>query len=189
MRSVMDDLADLTNKIDGYMSDDRQRAVSDAAVDKLLASFVDLRGRADLYRDALEIRMDDLGSAMASAEARAKALHTADAPAKVSDMKVRASIVDTFDRLTDALDDDADGVMVATAADMEAAGVCASGVKWAKYYRPATRSTRAGNGCRALAALGYRGDLDETTQTLTISPDDGETAETAETVEDETAAA
>ncbi len=87
--SIVSSLDDVMDRLDAWTT--RSRKITDAQESKVMLELQDLRNRADLYADALKIRLDDLGTAVDDAMGEAKRILTAqDAGVDAGAVKIEA---------------------------------------------------------------------------------------------------
>jgi len=151
--SLGNSLSELQQKIDNW-KDSASRPRTDA-VGSVFVQFKELKDQSNLYGQALQIKMEDLNKEIEECE---KVLHgllfdqsTSNAsPGNVR--KFKAIIEAAREKLIKDIGFDPDDYDVPIA-DLEAAGVPPSGLKWQSFY------SRKNGGGSALAELGYRATL------------------------------
>lgn len=148
LRSQLDELLEQLGRWESS-----SRRVREDAADSALVTFCDLKARAELYQDALAIRMDELTGAIDAAEQRAREIidgQVVDYQGQARTVK-HATVAIWRELLAQA--EDHDGQQAIPVEALVLSGLTASAWKQPRYY---AISQPCG---KALLALGYRGKL------------------------------
>jgi hypothetical protein len=151
--AIRDDLTDLLSRIQGWS--ESARKVSDDSAMTVLSDLAELKTKADLYADALQVSMDDLAAAIDEAKAEAERILTGVAVERTAAKPAPEGIVAS---LRAAI---AEGETYADGSVMIAAQVLKNNGLKSNIDRPAGMHGywTNGIGSRAAAALGFSARL------------------------------